>query len=109
MMRLGRTATLLVAFSLLTSAAMAYAECGWVVSSRNATKPTPRAWKSEGCPTLSKCLAKLREVAGEEGVRHENPLYGRRPNASGVLIRDSTTGALIELECVEICDCDGGP
>jgi hypothetical protein len=32
MMRLGRRATLLVALSLLTSAATAYAECAWVLS-----------------------------------------------------------------------------
>jgi hypothetical protein len=31
MTRLGRRATLLVAFSLLTSAATAYAECAWVL------------------------------------------------------------------------------
>jgi hypothetical protein len=31
MMRLGRRARLLVAFSLLTSAATAYAECAWVL------------------------------------------------------------------------------
>ena len=31
MMRLARRATLLVAFSLLTSAATAYAECAWVL------------------------------------------------------------------------------
>ncbi len=31
MMRLGRTASLLVAFSLLTSAATAYADCAWVL------------------------------------------------------------------------------
>ncbi len=31
MMRLARTATLLVAFSLLTSAATAHAECAWVL------------------------------------------------------------------------------
>jgi hypothetical protein len=31
MMRLGRRATLLVALSLLTSAATAYAECAWVL------------------------------------------------------------------------------
>ena len=30
MTRLARTASLLVAFSLLTSAATAYAECAWV-------------------------------------------------------------------------------
>jgi len=31
MMRLARKASLLVAFSLLTSAAAAYAECAWVL------------------------------------------------------------------------------
>ena len=31
MMRLGRSASLLVAFSLLVSAATAYAECAWVL------------------------------------------------------------------------------
>jgi len=31
MMRLARSASLLVAFSLLTSAATAYAECAWVL------------------------------------------------------------------------------
>ena len=31
MMRLGRRATLLVVFSLLTSAATVYAECSWVI------------------------------------------------------------------------------
>ena len=31
MMRLGRRASLLIAFSLLTSAATAHAECAWVL------------------------------------------------------------------------------
>ena len=37
MTRLARRASLLVAFSLLTSAATAYAECAWVMWSRTIT------------------------------------------------------------------------
>ena len=43
MMRLGRRASLLVAFSLLTSAATAYAECAWVLWEQTTTwKASPK-------------------------------------------------------------------
>jgi hypothetical protein len=41
MMRLGRRATLVLAFSMLTSAATAYAECAWVLW-RNDPRPAGR-------------------------------------------------------------------
>ncbi len=41
MMRLGRRATLLVAFSLLTSAATASAECAWVLWSASGDASLP--------------------------------------------------------------------
>jgi hypothetical protein len=59
MMRLGRRATLLVAFYLLASTATAYAECGWVLweyteePTRGAKTYVPVAGK----PTESECHA----------------------------------------------------
>jgi hypothetical protein len=96
-------ASAIAALCVLASAATAHAECAWVLSSRNpiAQDSQRPPWTGEGCMTLSKCWAKILEIAGEKEVRRQNP--------SGVLIRDDTTGAFIELKCEKICDCDGGP
>ena len=45
MMRLARSASLLVAFSLLTSAATAHAECAWVLWEQTNNGLAPVVWK----------------------------------------------------------------
>jgi hypothetical protein len=57
MMRLGRTAALLVAFLLLTTAAPAYAECAWVFW-QEAIEPQahePSTWPVSAWETKSAC------------------------------------------------------
>ena len=51
MMRLGRRAMLLVAFSLLTSAATAYAECAWVMWQRIMTNNPASGGEDSWTPT----------------------------------------------------------
>jgi hypothetical protein len=69
MMRLGRTASLLVAFSLLTSTATAYAECAWVL-----WQGTSSAWTGQpvdnspmrvesAMPDYSSCMDSARRIA----------------------------------------------
>jgi len=48
MMRLARRASLLVVFSLLTSAATAYAECAWVLWERWFSQGTGDSWTAVG-------------------------------------------------------------
>ena len=55
MMRLGRRATLLVAFSLLTSTATAYTECAWVLWESHENR-----WKlRRALPDHKTCVAAL--------------------------------------------------
>ena len=49
MMRLARRASLLVAFSLLISAATAYAECAWVLWSASSGAEGDRVWMTSTC------------------------------------------------------------
>jgi hypothetical protein len=51
MTRLARRASLLVAFYLLTSAAMAYAECAWVLWSMAAGPAAPKWFPSDAFQT----------------------------------------------------------
>jgi len=48
MMRLGRTASLLVVFYLLISAATAYAQCAWVLWERWSSQETGDSWTALG-------------------------------------------------------------
>jgi hypothetical protein len=48
-MRLPRRASLLVAFSLLISAATAYAECAWVLWSASSGAEGDRVWMTSTC------------------------------------------------------------
>ena len=67
MMRLTRRATLLVAFSLHTSAATAYAECAWVLWEQTTTGPAPVVWKilrvSADMPSCEAIKVRTVEVA----------------------------------------------
>ena len=60
-MRLGRSASLLVAFYLLTSAATAYAECAWVLWGQRAeSSSTWSPWsRYTYYETSSQCWAKI--------------------------------------------------
>src|SRR3989441_1688971 len=67
MMRLARRATLLVAFSLLISAATAFAECAWVLWEQINTQP----WSmKDGFPDTDSCQRALRS-----GVRKSVSRY----------------------------------
>jgi hypothetical protein len=62
MIRLARRATLIVALSLLASAATAYAECAWVLWEQintQGSQPTPTG----AFVTAQACSLKLRELA----------------------------------------------
>ncbi len=62
MIRLARTASLLVAFSLLTSAATAYAECAWVLWSELTIAALPESgewYVLTAYPTMQDCEAAL--------------------------------------------------
>ncbi len=62
MMRAARTASLLVAFSLLTSAVTAYAECAWVLW-RQTIAPI-QLWEIvQAHPSVSECSSDLRDAA----------------------------------------------
>src|SRR6266545_3481110 len=71
MMRLGRRASLLVAFSLLTSAATAYAECAWVlwtqtvILNKDLTHKAPQdEWLLQSAhPSYSACVERARDLA----------------------------------------------
>jgi hypothetical protein len=82
-MRLGRRATLLVAFFLLISAATACAECAWVLWSRvtrtlNGSN-AESVWQMEGYPTSVACeVAKQRTLAAassKPGVSVAGDMY----------------------------------
>jgi len=83
MIRLGRRALLLAAFSLLTSAATACAECAWVLWETITTKesqgsPEPvRAYttKPDCDRALSDALAEVQEFAGK--ARQDGPQVPR--------------------------------
>jgi len=58
MTRLARRTILLVAFSLLTSAATAYAECAWVLWMNDAGERTPNTAPVDTFPTKEECDAR---------------------------------------------------
>jgi hypothetical protein len=61
MMRLERRASLLVAFSLLTSAATAHAECAWVLWAATGGAPISEEWSVvQGMATAQQCDTSLR-------------------------------------------------
>ena len=70
MIRAARTATLIVAFYLLTSAAMAYAECAWVIW-QNHLLPNGmidiRAWQpKQGFASPDHCLRAIEAFGKRE-------------------------------------------
>jgi hypothetical protein len=65
MMRLGRRATLLVAFYLLTAAATAYAECAWVLwtNLELVNSSMPSEWGIvKAVATRQDCIAAMRKM-----------------------------------------------
>jgi hypothetical protein len=62
MMRLGRRASLLVAFYLLTSAATAYAECAWVLWLSTTVGTVSETLPSEVFPTWDRCNTAQQEL-----------------------------------------------
>jgi ABC-type glycerol-3-phosphate transport system substrate-binding protein len=93
MMRLGRSASLLVAFSLLTSAATAYAECAWALWLRNDSSPWDvlQAFSSrEGCiEAMSKQVA---------AVEKRNP--GVTLDTVGGSFSASAKGRILRGQCL---------
>jgi hypothetical protein len=81
MMRLARRASLLVAFSLLTSAATAYAECAWVLWEHMAvirggdTKSDPYRWRLRPIATETKaaCDAEAKKAFAEDAASTDLP------------------------------------
>ena len=83
MMRLGRRASLLVAFGLLTSAATTYAECAWVLwedmiqSSKNTSTEPVRAYttKQDCDGALTDALAEFKsspvQIVTKDAKRQE--------------------------------------
>jgi hypothetical protein len=72
MMRLARRAALLVAFSLLASAATAHADCAWVLWSQLGLKNEPSVWlvnraydSSTECKAAAVELIRLAAARGE--------------------------------------------
>ena len=62
MMRAARSASLLVAFSLLTSAATAYADCAWVLWAYSLEKSIGEQYSVElARPTRQECVKEVRE------------------------------------------------
>ena len=75
MMRLARRASLLVAFSLLTSAATAYAECAWVLWERINAEP----WSlKDGFSDADSCKRALRS-----GIRKSVSRYPGSEDSGG--------------------------
>jgi hypothetical protein len=94
MMRAARRASLLVAFSLLTSAPMAYAECAWVLWSQRYS-PNPSAWVLQmAYPTIAACTQDLdqREKNAQKNAREAKPSADRRAPTDGFTLytRDDT-------------------
>ena len=74
MMRLGRRASLLVALSLLTSAATAYAECAWVL------------WQYDGGQWTTLAASHLRTECDRDRVRNYD-LEQPPPPGIGTMIK----------------------
>jgi hypothetical protein len=77
MMRLGRRASLLVAFSLLTSAATAYAECAWILWNKATSGWTsnPELVPSSPTRTQRECEAVLRRTVTHLGSQSRNRTF----------------------------------
>jgi len=81
MTRLVRRASLLVAFSLLTSAATAYAECAWVLWTHT-TEPGLRGWWSGATWKPHAAYSSKSECEDPLGIRSKpgnDPLGIRNP------------------------------
>jgi len=90
MMRLARRASLLVAFSLLTSAATAYAECAWVLWEEWSSVPTalqPVFSVVTGTSTEASCRDKLRKEIGQFEALRLRPGEERRVDGDSILTR----------------------
>jgi hypothetical protein len=86
MMRLGRKASLLVAFYLLTSAASAYAECAWVLwDQRVSTHPKVPV---EGMWTTVEAYKQKDECDTKASVLNNEPAFASRRGALGELYLD---------------------
>ncbi len=91
MTRLARRALLLVAFSLLTSAATAYAECAWVLWQEGQEEHGPyRPWGMQSAfPTYERCVTAAREHAESWAVAHR---YMRSADADYVMTEATMDG-----------------
>jgi len=84
MIRLARTASLLVAFFLLTSAATAYAECAWVLWQRSQdfsqdwTPRSPEKWTIEGTFERQSECRQDRDETMDKFEKHQDPPAVRR-------------------------------
>jgi len=77
MMRLARRASLLVAFSLLTSAATAYAECAWVLWERWFSQGTGDSWTAVGSEVSKWACNRASESEYAQAVRKGVERNGR--------------------------------
>ncbi|PYN68016.1 MAG: hypothetical protein DMD93_12535 [Candidatus Rokuibacteriota bacterium] len=78
MMRAARTASLLLAFYLLTSAATADAECAWVLWTTPLKSDPPRWEPSAAFPTLEDCSRQYGRIFNEFNPKHPNAMVDMR-------------------------------
>jgi len=92
MTRLGRRASLLVAFYLLTSAATAHAECAWVLWTYSLDKGIEGMHSVElARPTRQECVAEVREYGMTLKDQGYTVSGGIRPGSSEVVGQKGTT------------------
>jgi len=77
MMQLARRASLLVAFSLLTTGAMAHAECAWVLWERWFSEGTGGSWTALGSEVSQWVCNRASESEYAQGVRKGVERIGR--------------------------------
>jgi hypothetical protein len=84
MKRLGRRASLLVAFSLLTSAAAAHAECAWVLwTSLGDQSSQPGRAVLSAFPNAQECHAALGTLVEGMKQKHRTETWISSPKGSG--------------------------
>jgi hypothetical protein len=112
MIRLGRGASLLVAFSLLTSAATASAECAWVVWQETSGMSDRSDYFSEwGVSLASSSEQECRRAAAEQLRARETMLRQPGPNkktpdvkVEGPYVTHTFTGGLLSYRYVCLPD-----
>jgi hypothetical protein len=95
MMRLGRRASLLVAFSLLISAATAHAECAWVLWQESSAVGYAVSWTQQGAWSAeAECRAQRTRAYVSFGV------MSQIPDNNAIEVPGSPTRAIVRLLCL---------